>query len=335
MKRDHPAYVVRLKGVLYFKRRGWPTRKFDHQEIGNAFYAEYATILNGTASVPKAFLVKGLIVSYYKSNKFQSLKPRTQADYRRFLTRFENNAGSVPVADIERKHVIAWRDHLVTSDGAHYANYWVRVVRVLLEYAIDIGEASANVAKGVGAVTYAKKKPMPWPKDKIKAVRKLLPHSHRTRLLFEMLYCTGQRVGDVLSMKWSDIRGGAIRVTQGKTGVDLVIPLTDDLKACLRAAERAGEYILAKDMTKTQTPGPWAYRGAAAAMMKLRKHKDVQAQEYPIHAIRHTVASEIGAAGSDDEIAAVTGHTTKAMVAHYAGAARQQARAKKAQKRRK
>ncbi|MEM6465607.1 MAG: integrase, partial [Pseudomonadota bacterium] len=218
MKKDTPRYVVRLQGVLYFKRRGWPTRRFKTQEICPAFYAEYAQILNGTAPKPKAFLVKGLVTSYYKSTKYQSLKPRTQADYRKYLSRFEANAGDVGVAEIQRKHIIAWRDQLVGTNGAHYANYWVRVIRVLLEYAIDIGEASENPAKGVGAVKYERQKPKPWPKEKIDAVRKALPHADRTRLLFELLYCTGQRVGDVLKAKWSDIRGDAIDVSQGKTG---------------------------------------------------------------------------------------------------------------------
>lgn len=330
MKKETPPYVVRLKGVLYFKRRGWPTRKFKSQELGDAFYAEYATILNGTAPKPKAFLVSGLIASYYKSSKYQSLKPRTKSDYSKYLSRLETNAGEVQVKNIQRKHVIAWRDQLVKSDGAHYANYWVRVLRVLLEYAIDIGEADTNVAKGVGSVKYEKRKPKPWPKDKIKAAREALPHTDRTRLLFEMLYCTGQRIGDVLNMKWADVAGDAIDVSQGKTGADLMLPLTDDLKECLRRADRRGETILCAHGKTT----PWAYRGAADAMMKLRKA--IGAEEYTIHAIRHTVASEIAAGeGDDDEIMAVTGHTTKGMVAHYAGAARQKVRAEKAQKKRK
>jgi len=150
MKKDTPRYVVRLRGVLYFKRRGWPTRRFQAQEIGPTFYAEYAQILNGTAPKPKAFLVKGLITSYYKSNKYQSLKPRTQKDYHEFLSLFERNAGEHAVAQIERKHIIAWRDQLVEAKSAHFANYWVRVIRLLLEYGIDIGEISENPAKGVG-----------------------------------------------------------------------------------------------------------------------------------------------------------------------------------------
>ena len=58
-------------------------------------------------------------------------------------------------------------------------------------------------------------------------------------------------------------------------------------------------------------------------MMKLRK--DIGAEAYNIHAIRHTVASEIGASGSDDEVMTITGHTTTGMVRHYARKAGQKA----------
>lgn len=208
----------------------------------------------------------------------------------------------------------------------------------LLEYGIDIGEISENAAKGVRSVKYEKVKTKPWPKEKIEAVRSILPHSDKTRLLFELLYCTGQRVGDVLKAEWSDIRGDAIDVSQGKTGAELLLPLSDDLRECLRRAGRGYKTILCRDASKHKykEPGPWSYRSASYAMLKIRKHRDVQAEDYGIHAIRHTVASEIAqGGGTDDETMAVTGHTTKGMVAHYAGPARQISRAVKAQKRRK
>lgn len=53
---------------------------------------------------------------------------------------------------------------------------------------------------------------------------------------------------------------------------------------------------------------------------------------HTIHAIRHTIASEIGASGDDADVMAITGHTTSVMVQHYAGAAPQRARAEKVQK---
>lgn len=332
MKKDTPRYVVRLKGVLYFKRRGWDTRRFKTQEIGPAFYAEYATILNKTAPTPKAFIASGLVAAYYKSNDFQSLKPRTKQDYRKFLERFRNHAGDLPVKGIKTKHVIAWRDQLAKAETPHYANYFVRVLRILFRFAEQIDEIGkgTNPAAGVKVLKYQKQVRKAWPKELIEAARAARPHSDRTRLLFELLYCTGQRIGDVLTMRWEDIAGDAISVTQNKTDTPLVIPLTEDLKACLRAADRASVFILAKDMTKTKEPGPWAYRSAAQAMMKVRR--EIGAEAYDIHAIRHTVASEF----DDSDLGrSITGHNTPAMFEHYAGAARQKRLAEKAQKERK
>jgi integrase len=328
VKRDLPPYVVRLKGVIYFKRRGWPTRRFENQELGDAFWAEYARILNAKLNLPKAFLVRGLIDHYTRSHKFtEGLKPRTQRDYLKFLIRFEKNAGTVAVATIERKHIIAWRDQLAKKETPHFANYWVRVVRLLLEHAVDIGEIKVNPASGVGAIKYQKKKPQPWPKAKIEAARDALPHSHRTRLLFEMLYCTGQRIGDVLAAEWSDIQGPLISVRQNKTDASLVLPITDELAQCLRMAERHEN--VSTILANATGSGPWSYRGAHDAMMKLRK--EIGAEANSIHDIRHTVASEIvEAGGTDEEGMAITGHTTKKMFAHYSASTRQKARAQRA-----
>ena len=263
---------------------------------------------------------------------FEKLSERTKADYRKFLDRFDKNAGTVTVKDIEIKHVVAWRDQLAQSNGAHYANYFVRVLKVLFKHANQIGEIKGgfNPAHGVEAIKYDKQKPKPWPRDMIEAARAARPHNDRTRLLFELLYCTGQRIGDALSAKWSDVRGDSIEVSQNKTGTPLVLPMTPDLMECLKHAERAGETILTAYRKET----PWKYRGAADAMMKLRR--EIGAEAYTIHGIRHTVASELGESGVDDDgIMAVTGHKSKGMVAHYAGEARQRVRAEKAQKERK
>ncbi|WP_339112843.1 hypothetical protein [Thioclava sp. GXIMD2076] len=59
---------------------------------------------------------------------------------------------------------------------------------------------------------------------------------------------------------------------------------------------------------------------------------EIGAEDYDLHGLRYTACAELGALGLDDDmIMAVSGHTTKAMVAKYAGPARQKARAKIAQ----
>lgn len=101
--------------------------------------------------------------------------------------------------------------------------------------------------------------------------------------------------------------------------------LTSDLRAAVGATEKAGETICAQPNGR-----PTSYDGAWGMIMTVRKQIDAEA--YDLHALRHTTAHELAALGCTDElIMAVTGHSSRAMVAHYAGSARQKARATEAQ----
>ena len=147
----------------------------------------------------------------------------------------------------------------------------------------------------------------------------------RTRLLFELLLGTGQRIGDVLKMKWSDFDGEAISVRQGKTKANLWIPAPQMLLQALGSAQRSSVFIL----TNQAQTGPWSYRGAADGMMKLRRQ--IGAEAYDIHSLRYTATAELARVGLDDDlIMAITGHKTHRMVQLYAGAERQKLRAKAA-----
>ncbi len=64
--------------------------------------------------------------------------------------------------------------------------------------------------------------------------------------------------------------------------------------------------------------------------MKVRKK--IGAEGYDIHSLRYTTAAELAVLGlSDEVIMSITGHSTVAMIARYAGPARQRQRAKLAQ----
>ena len=70
--------------------------------------------------------------------------------------------------------------------------------------------------------------------------------------------------------------------------------------------------------------------------MIMSVRRQIDAEDYDIHGLRYSAASELAAEGCSDElIAAITGHTTASMVRKYAGTARQKVRAIEAQKLRK
>jgi integrase len=124
------------------------------------------------------------------------------------------------------------------------------------------------------------------------------------------------------------VDGDGITVQQGKTGAQLWVPFTPHLRAILAATLKHGQTIAAQPNRH-----PTSYRGAADLVMAVRK--SIGAKAYDLHGLRYTVAAELAALGCSDElIMAVTGHRTSAMVALYAGPARQKARAREAQARR-
>ena len=73
-----------------------------------------------------------------------------------------------------------------------------------------------------------------------------------------------------------------------------------------------------------------SYRGAAELVMGVRKA--IGAVQYDLHALRHSTASELLAAGcTDEQVAAVLGHSSSRTVPIYTASVRQMERAKQAQ----
>ena len=129
--------------------------------------------------------------------------------------------------------------------------------------------------------------------------------------LFLALY-TGQRLSDVLAMRWSAINaGGLLAVKQGKTGKELMIPLHRDLKAILETAPRTAVTIAA-----TAEGRPWG-KGFQNVWAKHRPAM-VADSGLVFHGLRKSAVVTLLEAGcTDAEVAAITGQS-RTMVEHYA-----------------
>ncbi len=323
MKRDLPAYVQTRKGgrYLYFVRRGWKSVRI-HSQPGTAEFAvEYARILNGTPPLPPGRSFTALIASYKRSHRFTKLAPRTKSDYDKLLAFIAARLGPLPADKMQRKDVVRLRDS--NAAKVRFANYAVQVLKVLFEHARDEGWRDDNPAQGVPLLKGQGIDRKPWPQARVDAYRAAA--SGRALLIFELCLGTGQRIGDVLRMRWDQIEDGGIHVRQGKTRKPLWIPLTSRLAYLLSETPRAGLTIVCGADTR-----PLTYWQAAHAVLAVRKQ--IGAESYDLHGLRYTAASELAALGCSDElIQAVTGHQSRAMVAQYAGSARQKSRAKEAQ----
>jgi enterobacteria phage integrase len=119
------------------------------------------------------------------------------------------------------------------------------------------------------------------------------------------LLFTGQRMSDVSRMAWSDVRDGAIRVVQGKTGAKLAVPLHPELAEVLAAWPRSHQRILTMAFGKPFTPkgfGDWMVDKIGQSGVASRRIT---------HGLRKAAARRLAEAGcSANEIAAITGHAT-------------------------
>lgn len=333
--RELPSYVLRRKrdGKLLFRKRSggkiveipMQTQFPEGDPVPFSLYQERERLLESPVPVAHGSTLGHVIDRYERSPQFVQLAQRTKADYEKRLAFLRKKFGHLEPRNVERHHVIRWRDAWAKK-SPHEANYRLRVFRILLERAIDYGllPTGGNPAKGVSEVKYEKIERHPWPDTLVDDARSVA--DQRTRLLFELLLGTGQRIGDVLKMKWSDFDGEAISVRQGKTKTPLWIPATQKLLEALGTAPRHSLFIL----TNQAGTGPWSYRGAHQCMMKLRR--SIGAEAYDIHSLRYTATAELASVGLEDaDIMAITGHKTIRMVELYAGPERQKARARSAQ----
>ena len=342
MKDKLPKYCVRKLtpkqrregnklGILYFYRTGEPAVKFECQNTKSPeFQLEYALLLTGKKQrelhnpYRQRRTFKALVNSFVKTPQYANLSHSTAKDYDKAFTYFIETFGEANPAKFKRHNIIQMRD--TNKDRMRFANYTVQCSRILFEHAQDLGWMDYNPARGVKLLVSNNRERMPWPEHLINAYRDMA--RGRELLLFEMCLATGQRIGDILDMKWTDIRpiDGTVGVdlVQNKTGKALWIPLRESLVTLLATTKRRNKYIL----TNRDATGPWSYRGASQAVMKIRRN--IGALDFDIHSLRYSAACELALAGLDDDtIGAVTGQT-KQTVQHYTKSVRQIANARRA-----
>ncbi|MEM7223008.1 MAG: tyrosine-type recombinase/integrase [Pseudomonadota bacterium] len=312
---------VRAKGRIYWYHQVTKERLPDDSEAR----ARRVLIINKDLTAPKRHVrpgsVSALANQFRQSPAFKALAASTQATYRTYLLVIEDRWGKLAIADIRRKHVLGLRDKYGERPAA--ANMLIKVLGILIDFAIDREERSDNPAKGI-----KKLKTGPghkaWPDWAVK--RFLAKNAGMMRLAFLLGLYTGQRRSDVLAMRWADYKGGWISVRQIKTGVPLEIPCHTALKEALGETKKVGPMILTTAKGRPFEVGNFEHHWAKAMTRAgLDKHG------LTFHGLRYTAASLLAEAGCNPkQIAAITGHRSLAMLAKYTSFADQKVQAEAA-----
>lgn len=269
-------------------------------------YAAFKAGRTRRDSINPLLTVAQLINFYERSPEFSRLSPSTRRVYLISLRKIETYMGKAPVDDVRPSDVARLIGTMGTAVGA--ANMALAVVGSLYRW----GRLKSHVHERTDPVGDHKPAETgshaPWPLAILTAA--LAADDQRVKLATHLLYYTAQRISDVCQMRWNDIRGGTISITQAKTDKDLTIPLHRSLAALLEATPKRGMTILT------------SHTGAPISADRIRKELQTFAAGYGVKLVPHglrknAVIALLEAGCSVAETAAVSGQSFQ-MVEYYA-----------------
>ena len=177
------------------------------------------------------------------------LAPRTAKDYRRHVAHLKRLFGDRIAEELKPKDF----GPFLNIQGRGKTNR----VRQLAVLSAAFSEAVSTWYWLEHNVLREVKRPKSRPRDRLvseeefAAVKAMAPL--RVRLAMELAVITGQRQGDILDMKWADIKDMSILIHQAKTGKRLAIEITSDLEKVLdrcwqlpHGGCESGEYVITR-----------------------------------------------------------------------------------------
>jgi integrase len=178
-----------------------------------------------------------LIAAFRQSPRYLKWAPTTRARRDHVLGDFNAENGRVMVAELRRGDVIAMRDSMAATPDA--ANNWLKVIRLLLAYAVDLEIVSSNVAAGVPRLAPSHPDGFrTWRDDEIETFRAHWPIGSLPHTVLTLVLCTGAARVDLVALGWHSIDADRIRYRRHKTEVLVDLPILPELADVLETIPR-------------------------------------------------------------------------------------------------
>lgn len=249
----------------------------------------------------------GLIRSFEKSPEFRGKSAATKKNYGIYLERANGlirtkNGDSPPAAAIETSDILALRDRMSDTPGA--ANQTVRALGALYKWGKDRHGLKANPAHGV--TLFPATPHEPWPEALVEEALR----DPQVGMAVALLYFTGQRIDDTITMSWRGIHGDYMDVFVQKKDKHVKVAILPELQVMLDKQEKTAVTIL------TNANGrPWTQGGLR---QKLQQWAAERGHKVVPHGLRkNAVISLLEAGCTHAEVSGITDQSV-AMVEHYA-----------------
>jgi integrase len=214
-----------------------------------------------------------------------------QGCYKYMDSRRSKEGKPVPVA---ARHEIALLGHLYTK-------------------AIRWGAASSNPVRGMDFGERSAKPAQVSP-EQVEALKALA--GERLTVAIDLAVSTGQRRGDLLSLRREQLTDDGIIFNQSKTGAGVLIEWSPDQRGIVDRAKRLSPQIPGDYLIRTKRGKPYSARGFSAIWQRaMAKHVKAGGQRFSFHDLRSVSAD--GAATAEEAQARLGHASVQTTKRHY------------------
>lgn len=301
------------KGIRYTYYRRGDERQRIHGDIGSPEWMQnYNRIHESFNTMPVAHgpgTLNEVITRYRASPDFRQLAEKTRSGYGKHLDYFGETWGDLQVVGLKRPAVIGLKEKFQETPSK--ANAMLRTLKIILNYAIELGMIDTNPASRIKQLKTGQHRP--WEEWEIDQYRLRFPEPTKERMAFELLLNLGQRRGDTAKMTSRDWDGDFVSVIQEKTGTRVYVKASNDLLEIAKPYLEQHDHI-ALLTTTVGNPMTGDYFGKFMAATI----KEAGLTGVVIHGLRYSAATRLREVGcSDDLIRSITGHQSAQMLEHY------------------
>lgn len=308
------------KARYYYRRNG--VRKPIEGEFGSSeWLASYKAIHDSFSAAsdqePAPDTFAGVVLSYYRSPKYERLKPKTKSNYRKALEPLVEALGRAKLKDITRGAIVKIRDQIAVNSPRR-AIEALKVLNLVFERACDLDLIDRNPARRVeNPINYKSEPHRPWSQEYIDTF--LAGAGPFWRRAFMVLLYTGLRREDAVNLRRDHIINNRICLTMEttgqatrKTGAEVVIPIVPALAEELARPLPIEGLTLITGTRGRQIRGDVLYH----SIMKEAKGLGIE-KPPPLHGLRKNAVMRLIEAGLEyREIHAITGQSIR-MIEHY------------------
>lgn len=269
-----------------------------------------------------------LLLAYQKSPDFKKLKPNTQRLYRGYIGRLSKRYGAVPLAAFnDRKiktEILGWRDELAVETPGQ-AEGLIRFAKVALSFGVDRSLIEHNHLRLTKRIKTKDHSEAIWDAEQIKRILAVCPDYLQWAIKLALL--TGQRISDLVSLKWSNItKDNYLVFRQAKTNALVELPITGALASLLASIPRKGGTILTSSLGRAWCADGSSLRQAWRVALAKCGYAENGLRFHDLRGTAITCLADMGC--TEIQIAAFTGHSLEhvsKILKHYLGRTRAQA----------